>query len=131
TNWLIALKSSNGMGQVFPELPLSKQPPWPRSATEVAKLPQTPYTARAPDGTDWRLLEFFNSEGQLGFIGQSLTDGEGSVHRFVLIELIVGGATLLVISGIGAELIRRSLRPLTEIESKAAAISAGGPRPTG
>jgi len=125
TNWLIALKTATGMGPVFPDLPTSAQPSWPQSATQVAALPQRPYTARASNGTDWRLLAFSNQEGQIIFLGQSLTDVEGSIHRFVLIELIVGGATLLIVSAIGAEAIRRSLRPLTEIESKAAAITAG------
>jgi two-component system, OmpR family, sensor kinase len=125
TNWLVALKTANGMGPVFPDLPANAQPSWPRSATQVAALPQKPYTSRAPDGTDWRLLVFSNQEGQLIFLGQSLTDVEGSIHRFVLIELVVGGATLLTMSAIGAEVVRRSLRPLTQIESKAAAIRAG------
>ncbi len=125
TNWLFASKTSNGMGQVFPDLPVKSQPTWPRSATEVAALPRAPYTSRAPDGTDWRLLAFYNEDGQLFFLGQSLTGVEGSIHRFLVIQLIVGGGTLLIISAIGAEVIRRSLRPLTEIEAKAAAITAG------
>ena len=125
TNWLFASKTSNGMGPVFPDLPVKSQPTWPRSATEVADLPRQPYTSRAPDGTDWRLLALYNQEGQLFFLGQSLTDVEGSIHRFLLIQLIVGGGTLIIISAIGAEVIRRSLRPLTQIETKAAAITAG------
>ncbi|HZD97816.1 MAG TPA: HAMP domain-containing sensor histidine kinase [Micromonosporaceae bacterium] len=125
TNWLFASKTSNGMGPVFPDLPVKSQPTWPRSATEVADLPRQPYTSRASDGTDWRLLAFYNQEGQLDFLGQSLTDVEGSIHRFLLIQLIVGGGTLLIITAIGAEVIRRSLRPLTQIEAKAAAITAG------
>jgi two-component system OmpR family sensor kinase len=125
TNWLFASKTSNGMGPVFPDLPVKSQPTWPRSATEVADLSRQPYTSRASDGTDWRLLAFYNQEGQLDFLGQSLTDVEGSIHRFLLIQLIVGGGTLLIISAIGAEVIRRSLRPLTQIEAKAAAITAG------
>jgi two-component system, OmpR family, sensor kinase len=125
TNWLFASKTPNGMGPVFPDLPAKSQPTWPRSATEVAALPREPFTSRAPDGTDWRLLALYNQEGQLIFLGQSLTDVEGSLHRFLLIQLIVGGSTLLIISAIGAEVIRRSLRPLTQIEAKAAAITAG------
>jgi two-component system OmpR family sensor kinase len=125
TNWLVAVKTANGMGPVFPDLPAQTQPTWPHSATEVATLPRTPYTARAPDGTEWRLLALYNQEGQLMFLGQSLTDVQGAIHRFLVIELIVGGATLLIVSAIGAEVIRRSLRPLSEIETKAAAITAG------
>jgi two-component system OmpR family sensor kinase len=125
TNWLFASKTSNGMGQVFPDLPVKSQPTWPRSATEVADLPRQPYTSRAPDGTDWRLLALYNPDGQLIFLGQSLTDVEGSIHRLLVIQLVVGGGTLLIISAIGAEVIRRSLRPLTQIEAKAAAITAG------
>src|SRR5262245_58264552 len=51
TNWLVALKTANGMGPVFPNLPANQLPSWPQSATQVADLPRTPYTARAADGT--------------------------------------------------------------------------------
>jgi two-component system OmpR family sensor kinase len=125
TNWLVALKTTNGMGDVFPSRPAKSQPAWPQNAAEVSARLEKPYTSQAPDGTDWRLYAFYDPYGQLVYLGQSLTDVEGSIHRFVIIELIVGGATLLIISAIGAEVIRRSLRPLTEIEKKAAAISGG------
>jgi two-component system OmpR family sensor kinase len=125
TNWLFTRKSDTGVGPVFPNLSLSSQPPWPTSYAQVAALPTTPYSARAQDGTDWRLLAIREPNGDVTFVAQSLTEVEGATKRLIAIELIVGGATLLVITAIGAGVIRASLRPLTEIESTAAAITGG------
>jgi two-component system OmpR family sensor kinase len=125
TNWIIALKSDTGVGQVIPDIPVESQPRWPTNYQQAAALPTTPFTSRASDGTDWRLLVSKEPNGDLFFVGQSLTEVEGATGRLVVLELIIGGATLLVIGAIGAGVIRRSLRPLTEIESKAAAITAG------
>jgi two-component system, OmpR family, sensor kinase len=125
TNWLFTQKSDTGVGRVFPNISPKSQPPWPSSYAAVASLPTTPYTVRAPDGTDWRLLALRQPNGDVIYIGQLLTEVEGAIQRLVTIELIVGGATLLIITAIGAEVIRRSLRPLTQIEAKAAAITAG------
>lgn len=125
TNWLFTQKSDTGVGRVFPNINPKSQPPWPSSYAAVASLPSTPYTVRAPDGTDWRLLALRQPNGDVIYIGQLLTEVEGAIQRLVTIELIVGGATLLIITAIGAEVIRRSLRPLTRIEAKAAAITAG------
>src|SRR5262245_51143405 len=125
TNWIFTRKSDTGVGVVYPNIAEASQPPWPTSVSAVAKLPTTPYSAQAPDGTDWRLLAIRQGSGDIVFVGQSLTDVEGATQRLIFIELIVGGATLLIVSAIGAEVVRRSLRPLSEIESKAAAISAG------
>jgi len=125
TNWIIALKSDTGVGQVIPDIPVESQPHWPTNYQQAAALPTTPFTSRAADGTDWRLLASKEPNGDLFFVGQSLTEVEGATSRLVVLELIIGGATLLVIGAIGAGVVRRSLRPLTEIESKAAAITAG------
>lgn len=126
TNWIVALKGDTGVGPVIPNTPVKSQPRWPTNYQQAASLPTGPFTSRARDGTDWRLLVTREpSNGDLLFVGQSLTEVEGATSRLVLLELTIGGATLLVIGAIGAGVVRRSLRPLTEIESKAAAITAG------
>ncbi len=47
------------------------------------------------------------------------------ILRLVTIELLVGGGVLAVLAGIGVVIVRRSLRPLREIEHTAGAIAAG------
>ena len=54
-----------------------------------------------------------------------LTGVEGPVHTLWLIELGVGLAVLLGVSGLGFVVVRRSLRPLREVETVAGAIAAG------
>ncbi len=111
TNWLVTRKSDTGVGQVIPNISPSSQPKWPTSYTQAAALPTKPYTARAPDGTDWRLLAIREPNGELFFVGQSLTEVEGATSRLIVLDLIIGGATLLVIGAIGAGVIRRKPSP--------------------
>jgi two-component system, OmpR family, sensor kinase len=124
TNWILAFRYDSGDIKVASYVAARSQPPWPSTAADVDALPNSLYTVRAPDGTDWRMVALAKPGGTL-FVGESLTDAESIVKHMVIIELLVGGATLLVLSAVGAGLIRRSLRPLTAIESTAAAITAG------
>lgn len=127
TNWLITLKDVHGNGTVLPPSLTDKQQPlWPGSISEVTPLVDKPYTVRSVDGhTSWRLLITPLPNGQLLILGQSLTDVDGAVHRLIGIELIVGAMTVIVVTALGAALVRASLRPLVEIETTAAAIAAG------
>ncbi|MFC0865437.1 sensor histidine kinase [Sphaerimonospora cavernae] len=47
------------------------------------------------------------------------------VTRLAIIELLCGGVVMTVLAVVGVVLVRRSLRPLTEIEATAAAIAQG------
>jgi two-component system, OmpR family, sensor kinase len=55
----------------------------------------------------------------------SLTDVFDTLHRLLLIELLVTAAVLAAITGLGLWVVRLGLRPLREIESTAATIAAG------
>jgi two-component system, OmpR family, sensor kinase len=55
----------------------------------------------------------------------SLNDVDGTVGRLVLLEVLVGTAVLVLLGGVGFLVIRRSLRPLGEVEATAAEIAAG------
>jgi len=57
--------------------------------------------------------------------GVSLADVQAATRRLVLVELMVGAATLGLLGVAAHALVRRSLRPLTEVEATAAAIAAG------
>jgi two-component system OmpR family sensor kinase len=128
TSWLVTIKDEYGNGPVIPEqLSRGQQPSWPHSVTQRMAVPDVPYTARSQDGSvSWRLLATPVRGGEsLLFLGQRLTDVDGAVDRLIAIELVVGVSTLLVLSAVGVGLIRRSMRPLIEMERTAAAIADG------
>ncbi len=58
-------------------------------------------------------------------IATSLKDVFGTLHRLLLIELVVTIGVLAAIAGLGLWVVRLGLRPLREIESTASAIAAG------
>jgi two-component system OmpR family sensor kinase len=55
----------------------------------------------------------------------SLKDVDNTVGRLVLLEVVVGLVVLVLLGGAGYFVVRRSLRPLVEVEHTAAAIAAG------
>jgi two-component system, OmpR family, sensor kinase len=58
-------------------------------------------------------------------IATSLHDVFGTLHRLLLIELVVTISVLAGIASLGLWVVRLGLRPLREIESTASAIAAG------
>ncbi|PZF92559.1 sensor histidine kinase [Micromonospora deserti] len=101
-------------------------PRWPADAAGFAQLAGEPFTAHA-QGSDvrWRMLYTELPNGQWAAIGQHLTDVDRAVKRLVWIDVLVGGAVMILLASIGAAIVRTSLRPLVEIERTAAAIAGG------
>jgi two-component system, OmpR family, sensor kinase len=64
------------------------------------------------------------SKGSLA-VAIPLTGVEGPVHTLWLIEIGIGIAVLCSMVGLGTLVVRRSLRPLREVEAVAGAIAAG------
>jgi two-component system, OmpR family, sensor kinase len=62
---------------------------------------------------------------QLLLVGASLAAVDATLHRLLLIELLVAAAVLAGIVVVGLWLVRTALRPLDAIEHTAAAIAAG------
>jgi two-component system OmpR family sensor kinase len=58
-------------------------------------------------------------------VAASLGDVDSTLHRLLLIELVVTALVLGGIAGLGLWVVRLGLRPLGEIEDTAAAIAAG------
>ncbi|MGC4867805.1 sensor histidine kinase [Micromonospora sp. DT53] len=101
-------------------------PPWPTDAAGFEKLEGEPFTVRARDSkVRWRMLYTELPTGELAAIGQHLTDVDLAVKRLVWIDLLVGGAVLIMLASVGAAIVRTSLKPLVEIERTAAAIAGG------
>ncbi|WP_127784650.1 HAMP domain-containing sensor histidine kinase [Rhodococcus sp. X156] len=55
----------------------------------------------------------------------SLADVSSTVHRLVLLQTAIGLVVLLLLAVLGYLVVRRSLRPLVEVEETAAAIATG------
>ncbi|SCL41310.1 two-component system, OmpR family, sensor kinase [Micromonospora pallida] len=85
-----------------------------------------PFTVRS-QGSDirWRMLFIQLPDGTVLAIGQHLTDVDQAVKQLIWIDLLVGGAVLVLLASIGAAIVRTSLKPLVDIERTAAAIAGG------
>jgi two-component system OmpR family sensor kinase len=84
-----------------------------------------PFTVSSPSGEHWRIYINRMPSGQLLMIAASQMEVEKAVQRLITINLFGGISVLLFAATIGAELIRRSMRPLSQIEKTASAIAAG------
>jgi two-component system OmpR family sensor kinase len=63
--------------------------------------------------------------GYVLLIAEPLNDVDGTLHRLLLIELLVTAAALAGLAALGLWVVRLGLRPLRRIEDTAAAITAG------
>ncbi|KZF11062.1 two-component sensor histidine kinase [Rhodococcus sp. EPR-157] len=85
-----------------------------------------PTSVGSTDGgnTEWRVLTVTNSEGTT-LVAQSLTPTQITVDRLIGLQLVIGAIVLAVLAILAYFVVRRSLRPLVEVEETAAAIAAG------
>ncbi len=85
-----------------------------------------PYTVRSVDGDgEWRVTTRVRPDGGAVTVARDLSDENATVARLVFLEVVIGATVLLVLGGIGYVVVRRSLKPLADVEATAAAISAG------
>ncbi|MGY2006448.1 sensor histidine kinase [Nocardia gipuzkoensis] len=110
-------------GQVYQDLPGGNGAGSPDLGGTTAG---TPKTVPSSDGSsmDWRVLTTTNQYGSTT-IGLPLTDNQETVSRLIFFEIGTGAAALLALGAVGYLVIRRSLRPLREVEQTAAAIAGG------
>jgi two-component system OmpR family sensor kinase len=81
------------------------------------------------DGVDnrvhWRMMIRQVSADEFTAVGQTLTDVDLSVKQLLWIDLLAGGAVLIMVASAGVAIVRTSLKPLVAIERTAAAIAGG------
>lgn len=85
-----------------------------------------PTTVGSIDGgaTEWRALTVSNPQGTTT-VAQSLTPTRFTVERLLALQAIIGTIVLAILAVLTYFVVRRSLRPLVEVEETAAAIAAG------
>lgn len=131
TDYLVVV-TDRSTGKVYPEKYDVRQfderdlPLIPANAAGFEERAGKPVPQRARGSeVRWRMLYTQLPNGQWAAIGQHLTDVDRAVTRLVWIDVLVGGAVLVLLASIGAAIVRTSLKPLVEIERTAAAIAGG------
>ncbi|WP_219468912.1 sensor histidine kinase [Nonomuraea rhizosphaerae] len=83
------------------------------------------YSTTAVSGSgEWRVLQTDTPAGGY-MIAVDLEEVTEITRRLGLIELLGGGGILLILAVVGVTIVRRSMRPLAEIERTAEAIAGG------
>ncbi|MEE2059271.1 sensor histidine kinase [Rhodococcus artemisiae] len=99
--------------------------------SESPELPPIPEpgltTVGSTGGSDveWRVLTTSDRDGGTTTVALTLSETEDLVGRLVVLQLVIGGIVLVLLGVAGYFAVRRSLRPLQEVERTAAAIAAG------
>ncbi|MFJ6111333.1 ATP-binding protein [Dietzia maris] len=73
----------------------------------------------------WRALRFNGPGGETVTVATPLTENRAVVQRLVYLQLGIGAAILAALALAAYVTVRRSLRPLREVERTAAAIAGG------
>ena len=96
--------------------------------TELASRGAKPFTVGSVDGSaQWRvvLAPLPGATGDTVAVATSLSDVDNTVSHLEILEAAVGLAVVVLLAGIGYLAVRRSLKPLIDVERTAEAIAAG------
>ncbi|MEV4542820.1 sensor histidine kinase [Micromonospora echinaurantiaca] len=130
TDYLLAQANrSTGTGRVVRDGSLSEED-LPSRLDDIRwyeeHADQGAFTAEAADKRiRWRVMIRQVSDNEFKVVGQNLADVDVAVRQLLWIDVLVGGAVLILLASIGAGIVRTSLKPLVEIEQTAAAIAGG------
>ncbi|MFR9750744.1 sensor histidine kinase [Nocardia sp. 004] len=121
SQFYVSAQRTGGRAFVIPAFGVDDEPDLPRTS------PTGPFTVGSVDGapTRWRVLTVTPPDGTTTTVALPLTENIGTVHRLVLLQLVVGGLILGVLAVLAYFMVRRSLRPLRRVENTAAAIARG------
>ncbi len=124
-NYLACVFADGSEDRVFrpPTTPTSALPDI--SSITPSTATGSPFTARGDDGSRWRLIATEYPGGDVLVIGIDLAPDEAVLGRLVALESVIGVLVLLGAGIAGSVLVRRSLRPLVDVERTAQAIAAG------
>ncbi|MEU2663296.1 HAMP domain-containing sensor histidine kinase [Micromonospora sp. NPDC007220] len=129
SSYVVSLADENQVyGTVYDDISLNPEqlPSFPSDRSGFIALEGKPRTVVSQDGrTRWRVVYAGQKDGSVLAVGQPLTQVDRAVKQLVWIDLLVGGAVLVLLASIGAAIVRTSLKPLVEIERTAAAIAGG------
>ena len=125
--FLIQYRDADGkvVGTVSAPLDEGQPPEVPDDSTWLAAHAGEPVTVPAAGGDGrWRVLVQETGPGTK-VVAASLEGIDSTTRQLRLIDLVVSLIVLVAVAGVGAAIVRASLRPLVEIEQTARAIAAG------
>jgi two-component system, OmpR family, sensor kinase len=123
----VPLSVSRFRGQATPPVPRLPRtihvPAQPNEGPDRASY----FTVGSSRNTQYRVRAAIEPElqGAMLVVATSLHDVDSTLHRLLLVELLVTLAVLGGLVGLGLWVVRLGLRPLSRIEQTAAAITAG------
>ena len=119
TSGVLACVPGDGSARSAPAFPAT-------TASQAASERGVQFTVASQDGNQrWRAQVVASPDGTVVFIAYSLDGLENTVRQLVLIEIVGGLIVVLLLGVLGYALVRRSLRPLVEVEQAAEDIAAG------
>nr|WP_198429293.1 HAMP domain-containing sensor histidine kinase [Nocardia bovistercoris] len=106
--------------------PALPAPPTPEElgTTRIAVAGPSTVGSTGEATVEWRTLTLRTQEGVVA-VALPLTQNNDTVHRLVILQLVVGLAVLGILAVAAYFTIRSSLRPLRRVENIAAAIARG------
>jgi signal transduction histidine kinase len=125
--FLIQYRDADGkvVGTVSAPLNEGQPPEVPDDSAWLAANAGEPVTVPAAGGDGrWRVLVHEAGPGTK-VVAASLEGIDSTTRQLRLIDLVVSLVVLVAVAGVGAAIVRASLRPLVEIEQTARAIAAG------
>ncbi|NIZ91145.1 sensor histidine kinase [Kineococcus rubinsiae] len=116
----VCTKDAGGACEAAPDLPAM-------TTAEVASHRNRPFTVPDAGGGDpWRVILFSATDSRLNVaVALPLSGANRTVEDYQTVAIVVGGAVLVVGTFLAALAIRRSFRPLVDIERTASAIASG------
>ncbi|RCG22486.1 sensor histidine kinase [Sphaerisporangium album] len=98
----------------------------PLTLREVRSTSPRPFTVGSDSGARWRAIAVEDGDGtRIRVVAIRLDEIDATVTRLAVIVATVGGCVLVLLGFACHWLVRRSLRPLAEIERTAGAIARG------
>lgn len=117
--WRVVYRPPGVASQDHPALPPVTDAARPRADAR-------PRTIQAIDGAPhWRILVTELPDDRRLVVAESLSDVDEAVAHLVWVDILAGSAVLVVLAAVGVAVVRRSLRPLADIERTAVAIGEG------
>ncbi|APA95409.1 sensor histidine kinase [Nocardia seriolae] len=108
-------------GQVT--LSLSAGVQQPEVPADLGTRPRTVGSVAAP-GEEWRVLRTGNQFGT-STVALRMDETNSLLDKLIVLQLVIGALVLAALAAVARIVIRRSLRPLREMERTAAAIAGG------
>ena len=96
------------------------------TAARIDQLSVHPFTVGSVTGDmQWRAALDVAPDGDVIVVASPLSDVTHTVSRLIVLEFVIGLIVLALIAAVGYVVIRRSLRPLVDVEHTAVAIAGG------